>query len=551
MKKHTRNPVLIIMLITLLLMFSCVSSKIRGANAVQRAASAAKLLNDGNVSDAYIKQYNKEMEPALADINAKLYRIETDPEAYETVADSIQDWIVLYDEIYILLKTYPSGLIGKKQAAYFEYRDFRPLKTEASRLACESQYKKALSIISSSDTPSSMITALDHLKKAKSYSSHLDAEINSLGAGTSYAAALKLSESSMAEDLKLAYDLFVDTGSWIPSYKDAGEQAKSIRKKTALAIIREGDKELQKNTYTGIRQAYKLYKEASVYDEISPSNKIIEAEDLLTIRIGVIYSGRQTSYPDAAALKQLIADKILANSDGPMFAETSFIHAPASESLFQFFMNSMSSFINASDSVQNIYNDFDIILMPSENFNKVVEKINTPERNQEQVTKYFCQMRTIQEGKPDYVEIKEVSKNEYENQLQDLITETIKVTLTYWEETGLIITDTQTVELYVDNSYDIFDIRNKSSLFVTKLERKSEKTYHTFTKMTFSGSELMRPKNLTNDDFYVSGRYKAYNLTLNELENPYQIIGLQFNNLNDNGIQLCRQIEKLVYKPKS
>lgn len=551
MKKQITYSLLIILLIAPLFLFSCASAKITGSNPVQRAASAARLLNQGNISDSYIKQFNKEMDQALSDINSKLYRIETDPEAYESVADSIQDWIILYDEIYILQKTYPSGLLGKKQAAYFDFRDFRPLKEEANKRSAELHYKKALSIISSSDSPSSLITALDHLKKAKTYSSHIDSEINSLGASASYAAALKLSESNKAADLKLAYSLFIDTALWIPGYKDAADQAKAIRKKTALAIITDGDKEAQKNTYPGIRQGYKLYKEAAEYDETAAAPKIKKGEELLTIRVGVLYSGGQKNYPDAAVLKKLIADKVLANQDGPMFAETTFLHSPASDSLFQLLMNSMSAITGTQGSNQNIYKDFDILLVPSENFNKVVENIGTPNRTQEKITKYFCQMRTIQAGKQDYIEIKEVSQNEYENQLQDLITDTRQVLLTYWEETGLIITDTQIVELQIDNSYDIFDLRDKTSFPLGKLERNSQKTVHTFIKTTFSGSELMRPKGLRNDDFYVSGRYKQYNLKINELDNPYQIIGLSSNTLNANGLQLCQQIGKLTYKPKS
>lgn len=540
-----KTTYIMITTITTLLLFSCVSAQIHGNNQIQRATSAARLLTSGKISDAYIKQFNKEMDKALSEIDTTLYRIETDPEAYETVADSIQDWITLYDEIYILERTYPAGLTGKKRIAYFEFKDFRPLKEKAEKLAAESQYNKALEIINTAQSASQKIRALDHLTKAKSYSSHLNTEINELGASISYEAADELSQSYNSGDLKQAHQLYLDTKIWLPDYLDAQKKAQDLLPKIARALISDGDEQVKKSSYSSLRKAYAIYNEASSYDYMLSENKIADTKKKLTIKIGILFSGRHSEFPNSNTIKEALAHRIEKNNNGPMFAETAFVYVPSSEYIFEFFINSLTSLFTdfSNNSLNTMYNDFDIIVMPGENFNKVIEKIESPIRSEEPIVKYYRLIETEQNGTQKI----EVSKKEYENQLQNSETEASNGS--YLTETGLLIHDTQQVELSVDYSYDVYDIRNNNT-FLTKLERKTDPTVYTFTKTSFSGPSFMKPVDMKSDDFYVSGKYKQLNLFINGFDNPYQIIDISYTSLDQNGQKLCDGIEKLVYKAK-
>jgi len=551
LKKNKIQNLILIFSAVFILFSSCVSLKIRGKNPVQRAQSAAGLLIEGKVTDAYIKQYNKEMDKALADIDNKLIRIETDPEAYEAVADSVQDWINLYDEIYILEKNYPQGLYGKKQSAFFEYIDYRPLKEKAAILACESQFQKAKDLLARSFSFSDKTLVLEHLQKAKSYSSHLNDEINVMGAQINYDEAERLFTFTDSSSLKTSWRLYEAATQWIPDYKSANSKAVEAKNKAARAMASEGNAELKNQNYSAFRKAYSLFNESKSLGYTEADAGIKQAAKLLTVKLGIVYSGRESYYPNEQAVKASLSDETAKNSRGPMFVETDFIYMPSSSSVFELFINTFSAVVNAiaSGSTGLPLQNYDIVAYPGENFNKVMEKIAKPYREVELIEKYFCETRIKKPGQQDQVSIKEVSDFEYNNPRPSEKNGDNEIVISYWTETGKVIKDIQVIELWRDYSYDLFDVRKNRRVYLGKLERSSDKEVHKFVKSSYTGSEAVRPKVLNMDEFYTAERYHEFGLKINEISNPYEIISTTPYSLNEAGKTICNEIGRLEYLP--
>ncbi len=545
------NKLLFMSLSLLVLFTSCVSLKIKGSNPVQRAQSAARLLVEGNVSDAYIKQYNKEMSLALTDIEDKLIRIETNPEAYEAIADNIRDWINLYDEIYVLEKNYPQGLFGKKQSTYFEYIDYRPLQEKAAKLACESQFQKAQDLLSRSYSFSDKILVLDHLKKAKSYSSHLDEEINPIGAQINYEEAERLFTSTSSLDLKESMTLYTASSLWISNYKDSNSKALEAKEKASKAMIIEGDAEIRKQNYAAFRKAYALFQEAKDFGNTDADNRVAKTETLLTVKLGILYSGKDSYYSDEQIVKSAISREIEKNSRGPMFVETSFVYMPSSTSIFELFMNTFTAVLDVltTGTTDLSLQNYDIVAYPGEAFNSVRENIAKPVREIEIIEKYFSETRIKEPGKQDQVTVKEVTEFEYKNPRPSEKGDTQEILIKYWIETGKVTKDIQVVELWRDNSYELYDVRNSRRDYLGKLERVTDKITYEFIKSAYSGSDAARPKILSMDDFYSPGSYREFGLKVPEFQNPYQIVSASGYSLNAAGKIICNKIEQMEYRP--
>ena len=535
----------------LILFSSCVSLKIKGKTPAQRAQSAAKLLIDGKTTDAYIKQYNKEMDKALEDIDNKLIKIETNPEAYEAVADSVQDWIDLYDEIYILENYYPQGLHGKKHSAFFVYIDYRPLKEKAAILACESQFNKAKDLLARSYSFSDKTLVLEHLQKAKSYSSHLNDEINPMGAQINYEEAQRLFTSVHSSDLKKSWLLFEAASQWNPDYNNSTAKALEAKKKAARAMAAEGDEEIKKQNYSAFRKAYSLFKESKTLGYAEAETGFKQAAKLLTVKLGIIYSGRESYYPNEQSVKSSLSQEAAKNSRGPMFLETDFIYMPSSSSVFEIFINTFSAVINAitSGSTGLSLQNYDLLAYPGENFNKVMEKIAKPVREVEIIEKYYCETRIKKPGQQDQVVIKEISGFEYKNPRPSEKNGEDEIILSYWAETGKIIKDIQVIEVWKDYSYELYDVRKNRRVYLGKLERSSDKTVYKFVKSSYTGSEAVRPKVLQMDDFYAAERFHEFGLKVNEVSNPYEIISTTSYTLNEAGKIICNEIGRLEYLP--
>lgn len=546
-----KNSIIFMSLFALLLLLSsCASSKIRGANPVQRAYSAAHLLNTGSIGNSYIKQFNIEMEKAEIDIQGKVSKVAINPEAYEKIADAINDWIQLYDEIALLQSRYPQGLFGKKHSAFFTYIDYRPLKEKANLYTAENYFNKAKDIAEKPHEINDAILALDYLHKSLTYSDHLLKETKEIGASLSYKTAQALNEIKTSENLKKAYSYFLEADKWIFDYKDAKIRAFALQPEIAELLIKDGNALLVFEDYVRLRKAFLIYEEAYSYAPAIAEKKLKETKDKLSITVALVFSGPNASFINNAKIRNEIETYIANSNEGPLFAEIDFIHTPYTQANYASFLSSIVAALKTQSlALKKNYKTYDLLLLPGPNFNTVVERIENPKKETENLAKYYRQTITRKENTSE-TKVIEVSRNEFTKPKTNYIDNDVSYEFSYWKEEGIITRYTQKVSLFMDYSFELYDIRNNFVTFLQSFDRTGEALELEFIQESYLGANTIQPEKLRNDTFYQAGQHIWYSYKIPTLINPYQIIDSTYDYLNENGKKLTRQIQRLNYMPR-
>jgi hypothetical protein len=539
-----------IFLLILISLSSCASSKIRGANPVQRAHSAAQLLLQGSTADAYIKQFNIEMDKAKADINEKTARVNLNPESYEVVADSIDDWLQLYELIAILESRYPNGLYGKKQSAFFSYVDYKPLKETANQYTAEKYFKQARAIAERPHSLNETISAVEYLHKSLNYSNHLLEETQTLGASLSYEAALKFYETKTSDSLKNAHAYFLEAESWIAHYADARERANNMLPEIATILISEADSLLGIEDYSRLRKAYLIYEEAFAYYPSLAEEKLKKTKEKLTITVALIFSGANPRFIHDDEIRDALENNFANTTEGPKFVHIDFIYTPYATTNHASFLSSIiSSLGSQSTNLKKNYSSYDLVLIPGPKFNTAIESIENPVKEIENIATYYRQT-TISEDGDKQIFVSEVSKNEYTNPKSNYTDGNKSYQFIYWKEEGTITRYVQKVSLFMDYSYELYDIRNNFVDYMLSFDRNGDKLDLEFVQESYVGPANLQPEKLRNDAFYMPGQNIWYAYKIPTLINPYQIIDTSYNQINENGRKLFRQIRLLSYKAK-
>ena len=102
----------------------------------------------------------------------------------------------------------------------------------------------------------------------------------------------------------------------------------------------------------------------------------------------------------------------------------------------------------------------------------------------------------------------------------------------------------------MDYSYELYDMRNNFVNYMLSFDRNGDKLDLEFVQESYVGPANLQPEKLRNDAFYMPGQNIWYAYKIPTLINPYQIIDTSYNQINENGRKLFRQIRLLPYKAK-
>lgn len=470
------------------LLTGCASMYIRGATPVQRAVSAADLLIAGNVSDDYIRVYKAEVAQAERSIMDMISKAERNDIYYADIADNISDWMLLHDRITTLEKMYPEGLRGKKDIVIFEARDYSSLKDKAYTRATEALYNEALRITQvSNNDPKNISKALENLKRAKKYSSHLDNEINALGAETAYNAAESFTYTNKPDNLLKASEYYMLANSWIPGYRDASAKGRLTKERAAYLYIEDGYYNLRLKDYTAFRNAKTAFQKA---EKIIPGialKEITEINHLLTVRLAIVK--QNNNYNDENMIRKAINSEFVSAKSGPEAIEINFIRGD------------VNSFFNLID-----IRDADLVLMPSDDYGKVNEiygTVNTENKN-------------------------------------------IAKTINGVVYTGKIMEQSQLVTVYAQNDFILYDIRTWRKTVLRYFSNETNKLSKNFTMRYYSGDPEAKPIDFNPGFLYESGQYKKF---FPELMNEHHSMNLinNYGALSSFGKELCNVIKNMQY----
>ncbi|WP_024466972.1 hypothetical protein [Treponema pedis] len=470
----------------------CASMYIHGSNPVQRAVSAAELIIDGNVSDDYIKVYKTETAKAEASMTAMLDKAEQNNIYYADIADNISDWILLYQRILTLQKMYPEGLKGKNEFTVFEAKDYSGLKDKAYTKATEALYSEALRLVKSSANDSQKIEkVLTYLKRAKKYSHHLDNEINSLGAEVTYNAAEALFYTNKPESLLKSYKYYMLADSWISDYKGSLGKARNAEQKAARLYIDEGNYNMSLKDYAAFRRAKLSYQKAENIIRGIAARELDEVNKKLTVRLAIVIK-ENGYYNEESKIAYAVKSELASSNSGPEIIEINFIKRNG---------NYILDFIDIRNA--------DLVFAPADNYGKVKEIYG-----------------------PVNISRTAVSK-------------TVNGIL----YTGEITEQSQTVTVYAQNDFILYDVRSWRKTEQRYFTNETNKLTKNFTLRQYAGAPQAKPDNFDPGFLYIAGQYNRFFPELMQADNFSQLL-TNYGSLTPLGKELCNAVKNLQYSDK-
>lgn len=458
---------------------------------MQRAVSAAELIIDGNTSDGYIKVYKTEIAKADLHITDMIQKAERNTLYYADIADSIEDWLLLYKRVITLQKMYPTGLSGKKEFVVFEAVDYTDFKDEVYIKAAEALYNEAVRLTQmSGNDPKKAQKALNCLKRAKKYSHHLDTEIHTLGAQIAYNTAESLLYTNKPDNLLQASEYYMIAHSWVPGYQNSFEKAQIAKEKAAYFYFEEGTYNLQLKDYSAFRHAKASYQKA---EKIIPGialQELAEVNRLLTIKLAIVLTETTHSYEDR--IKRAINEELASAKSGPAIIDIHFIRQN-NRSLFDFM------------DIRNA----DLVFLPADTYGKVKET---------------------------YGPVTTAHKN---------ISKTINGIL----YTGVITEQSQVVSIYTQNDFVLYDLRFWRKKELCYFTNETNKISKNFTARYYTGNPEARPENFNSGFLYESGQYNKFFPELLHTNNTDALI-TSYGSLTAIGKELCNEIKNLTYVEK-
>ncbi|WP_428770546.1 hypothetical protein V1L52_01575 [Treponema sp. HNW] len=493
-----RLKYILCILISIPVFFSCASMQVRGSNPVERALSAASLLLDGKTSDAYIKVYKTEMSKAEIFIADMLRRAEADPLVYADIADGIGEWLMLYGRVELLKKRYGPELIGKKEGVRFDTVNYDYLQNEAPKKATEALYAKALSVIRSSrgthsTFSDSALNALPYLRRAKKYSSHLDADINNLGAELCYAAAEKFAASDNPALLVKASEYYTEADSWIRDYKDSRQKSAAVKERAASVYLADGRAKARLQNYTAFREAKKAFIQAEKIIPRSASPELTDINKKLTIKVAVVFAGLNSRYPDEQRVRRALENAVASSAMGPDNLEIRFIRETGRLSL-----------------LFTDFADVDLVLIGADDFGKIKEIYGPVET------------------------------------LKTAVSASINGTV----YTGTVTEQRQKVTLFFQNNTVLYDMRFNRKRTLEVFEEEAHKTSKVFSSRIYQGDAQAKPAGFDPGSLYVPGAYNRFFPNFTAQNDDWVPISQSFGTLNETGKKLCWIISNLQYKER-
>lgn len=473
---------------------SCASMRVHGDDPISRATSITQLMIDGHTKDSYIKIYQEEMPQARSRMEILSLKATQNPQVYLTIADEVDKWIQLNNNIEILSLKYPSGLTGKKLNATFLYKDYTQLKTTSTDYASDYYFQKALTIYENTSlTPLAKRPALENLKKAAKYSSKNNAQINPIGADISYLIADTEKKSTNLDTLLDAQDMFFQATTWIPEYKDSSVQIELLNVKIAQKYIALGDFEFNKNNYSSFRKALVEYNNAKKYIEESAQEKITQTNNKLTVKVAYLYGNDSFTRYDETKILEALQKKLDAHTMGPAYIELDFIPV----------YRKISTILLASDE----YSNYDFIFIPNDDYGKVHEDIDN-----------FQETKTFSE-----------------KQIGDI---------TYQ---GVVYNRSKDVSVYYLCQYDLYDMRSNTKRLIKSWTEKQAEQTKSFSKFSYEGDEQAIPNNFREGMTYSSGFWPTYFPDFNEHNYTYDMLSTNYDKLNEVGIEFAEILRNLTY----
>lgn len=486
--KATKLCFLFVIIVLLALSSSCVSMYIHGSTPVQRAASAADLLIDGNISDAYIRAYKAELGKAERSIDAMINKAEKNDIYYADIADNISDWILMYNRITTLQRMYPSGLVGKKQFVIFEVKDYGGLKDKAYVKATDALYNEALRMAKNPDNISrNLNSALNYLKRAKKYSRHLDNEINSLGAEMSYNAAESLAYTNRPDKLLQASEYYMLADSWISNYRESVQKAKITREKAAYLYIQEGNYNLRSQDYASFRRARIVYQKA---EKIIPGlavREIAEVNRRLTISLTIVVPTK--NYSEEDRIRRELNQALTSSKSGPEAVDINFIRA---------WLTPVFNFVDAGNS--------DLLFIPADNYGKVNETYGP-------------------------VKISTINISKFINGI---------------EYTGIITEQAQAVTVNVEKDFVLYDMRTWRKKELSYFNNSTNKISKNFIARYYTGAPEAKPDNFDAGFLYQPGQYKKFFPELMQYDHSINLV-TNYGSLTPMGKDLLSVIQNIEY----
>lgn len=473
------------------LFFACASMYVRGRDPVQRAVSAAELLINGNTSSAYMKVYRKEVWRAETYIHAMLDRAERDNIYYADIADNISDWIALSNRISTLQKIYPDGLSTKNDILIFEFTDYTPLREKAHYNATEALYNKAVLIFNAQYNQKNLKEALNCLKRTKSYSSHLQNEVNNLGAKIAYSIAEELSISNNPENLVEASSYYVIVNSWVQGYNNCLQKAQTVKEKAVSIYIEKGDYNLGLKNYTSFRYAKAEYLNAAKIINGIASERINRIEKLLTVNLLIVFPENNyyySLYDEENKIRKAINSKLSTLNKGPDTVNVKLIKG-------DWFIDTRNA---------------DLLFLNNNRDGNIVEE-------------KFGQVNSTK---------KDVSK------LIDGI-----------RYDGLVVENSQEVSVIKKNSFTFYDLRHWNRREISTFKNDVAKSSRIFTERHYIGHPYAKPDKFDSGFFYKKGEYKMYFPELDKTTSSDGIL-TNYGGLNKTGEALVDAIANLQYIEK-
>ncbi|HZK19850.1 MAG TPA: hypothetical protein VFC68_03900 [Treponemataceae bacterium] len=465
---------LVAIVFTTLFITSCASSQVKGNTPIERAISVTRLIINGKTKDSYIEIYLNEIAQVNSLINLSIEQARRNPGSYLQIADEVDSWIALNNNLKVLVDRYPHGLDGKKLHAHFSYTDYNALRIHAKNYASDVYFEKALALYNNETiTPIARKPAISYFEKAAEYSDKHYETIKPLIADLCYSIALEQSTSDDISTLKDAHALFTQADSWLPGYKDTLHHINKLNTKLARAYISRGDMFYSQKNYTAFRSALDNYTIAENYVGGSASKKIEVTKKALTLKVAYYFSGDDYVYPDATHIINLLQKKLDENPRGPAYLEMDFVHE-----LNMQFAN---------------YHGYDLVVLPCNNYGKVLEIIGEPYSSEK------------------------------------IVTNTIENTV----YSGSVVSKKQTVSVYKLAHYTLYDMRNNGRRPVKTWKWKQNEQIKTFEYHQFFGAPQAKPADFDPGTMYSEGQYALYFPELVYNKASYQLFTANFSRLGE------------------
>ncbi|OJF75770.1 MAG: hypothetical protein BKP49_09890 [Treponema sp. CETP13] len=473
---------------------SCASMRVKGSDPISRAISITQLMIDGNTKDSYIKIYLEEMPEARAKMTMAALNAKQNQQSYIIIADEIDSWITLNNNLQTLQALYPNGLYGKKLHASFMYTDYSDLKITATNYACDYFFEKARVIYDNNSLPpQSKRPALEYLTKATNYSSKNDDKIFPMGADITYSIAESEKNSSDLDTLKDAQEMYLKSTSWVPDYKDALAKVSALNITISEEYIKLGDSYNSQNTYNAFRKALDNYTEAENYLPDSASTKIDQVTEKLTIKVAYIYGDDSYSDSDISEIVDLLQKKLDSNNQGPAFIKMDFIPV----------YRKITTLLLASE----FFEDYDFIFIPNDNYGQVYEEISDIKHTDTPVS----------------------------NVIDDV---------TY---TGTVEKEETFVSVYYHCQYNLYDMRSAYKKLEKSWVEKQNIQKKTFSQYAYTGAVEAKPSDFSDGTDYKKGLWGYYFPKFAQDGYNYKMLSADFIKLNYLGEDFVKILNTLRY----